>query len=384
MTFPVIKYAGIIPETPGNIHNEFSSCIEQLLVFCGDEFKPVKLSVFLNSESEKDFAGEKKLLGEIISKRFSECPAFSVVSQSPAASFKLSLEAVIIAAGYRLAFRVYNQFPYVVAETDDYTILWASGLEAANLLSVEEGADISFGLMQGILEHEGLNFNDIVRQWNYIPRICFVEQRNGALIQHYQSFNEVRHAYYQKYRTKGCFPAATGIGQQLGNFMLDFIAFRGKQSCNDLKVESPLQRNPYQYGQEVLVGTARQKKHAPEFERARILVFADEIRILVSGTASIEGEITTEKDSVERQTHSTIRNIESLISRENLCSQYPSLIFSATRFVYLRAYVKYRADIPLVERIVKQKFGEVPVIVVQAEICRCDLLVEIEAELQAF
>lgn len=384
MAFPFIKYAGIIPGTPGNIHHEFLSCVEQLLFFCGDEFKPIKLSIFLDSESEEDFASGKKFLSEIISKRFSECPAFSVVSQSPAAPFKLSLEAVIITAGAQLAFRAYNQFPYVVAETNDYTVLWASGLEAANLLSVEEGADISFGLMQGILEREGLNFNDIVRQWNYIPRICFVEQRNGVLIQHYQSFNEVRHTYYQKFRTKGCFPAATGIGQELGNFMLDFIAFHCKQSCNDLKVESPLQRNPYQYGQEVLVGTTIQKKHAPEFERARILVFADEMRILVSGTASIEGEITTDKDSVERQTHSTIRNIESLISKENLCTQYPSLIFSATRFVYLRAYVKYREDIPLVKTIVKQKFGEVPVIVVQAEICRCDLLVEIEAELQAF
>ncbi len=384
MAFPVIKYTGIIPEKPGNIHSEFLSCIEQLLFFCGDEFKPVKLSVFLNSESEKDFAGEKKLLGEIISKRFSECPAFSVVSQSPAVSFKLSLEAAVIAAGSKLAFRAYNQFPYVVIEADDYKVLWASGLEAANLLSVEEGADVSFGLMQVILMHEGLNFNDIVRQWNYIPQICYVEQRNGALIQHYQSFNEVRHAYYQKYRTKGCFPAATGIGQHFGNFTLDFIAFRCKQSCNDLKVESPLQRNPYQYGQEVLVGTTTQKKHAPEFERARILVFSDEMRILVSGTASIEGEITTDKDSVERQTHSTIRNIESLISKENLFAQYPSLNFSETSFVYLRAYVKYREDISLVEKIVKQKFGEVPVIVVQAEICRCDLLVEIEAELQAF
>lgn len=383
MAFPFIKYVGILPATTGNIHNEFLSCIEQLLSCCEDGFKPVRLTVFLHAESETDFAREKTFLREFIFQKFSACPAFSVVAQSTTEPFKVSLEAVIVYVGTGLAFRKYNLLPYVVAETVDYKILWASGLEAGNLLPVKEGSEVSFGLMQEILTLEGLSFNDIVRQWNYIPQICYVEKKNGGLIQHYQSFNEVRHEYYQKYRTKACFPAAAGIGQHFGNFTLDFIAFHCKQSCSDLKVESPLQRNPYHYAQEVLVGTAGQKKHAPEFERARVLVFPEELRIFVSGTASIEGEITTEKDSVERQTHSTIRNIESLISKENLCAQYPSLNFSETSFVYLRAYVKYREDIPLVEKIVKQKFGHVQVVVVQAEICRCDLLVEIEAELRA-
>jgi hypothetical protein len=45
--------------------------------------------------------------------------------------------------------------------------------------------------------------------------------------------------------------------------------------------------------------------------------------------------------------------------------------------------VKNEADIPVVQAICRNYFGEVPMLVVKADICRADLLVEIEAELIA-
>ncbi len=381
MAFPVLKYADILPGTPGSVENEFLSCVEQITGHCGSDFKLIKLTVFLSSGSERAFASEKQLIGELVYNNYSECPAFSVVSQYPISPFKIGVEAVFISTGDKPTFKNYNHIPYVVTGTSDYKMVWGAGLAADNLLSVEEGAEVASRSMQNILAAEDLTFNDIIRQWNYIPQICYVERKEELLIQHYQSFNEVRHKYYQKFRSKNCFPAATGIGQSFGNFTLDFIAFQCKQNSSDLKVESPLQHNPYNYGQKVLVGETGQKKHAPEFERARVLLLSGEYWIFVSGTASIEGEVTTEIDSVERQTLSTIRNIESLVSPENLKSQYPSINYENANYTNLRAYVKFREDISVVEQIVKQKFRNVPLSIVQAEICRCDLLVEIEAEL---
>jgi hypothetical protein len=380
MAFPRFIYASFLPVLSGSLEMDFLNCIDQLARNCGQDLKTMKLTVFLSSENEEAFAQEKLSLKNIIQDRFPECPAFSVVSQDPAWPYRVCMEAVLVIYE-NVVFKDFQHFPYVVVETDDYKMLWAGGLTAENLVSVDAGAKFSFGTMQGMLQQEQMDFNDIVRQWNYIPQICYVEQENELLIQHYQSFNEVRHSFYKQHRSGKCFPAATGIGQRFGNFTLDLIAFQGKRNVKDLKIESPSQRNPYNYGQEVLVGTAGQKKHAPEFERARMLVAGNEVRILVSGTASIEDEITTDKDDITRQTCSTIRNIELLVSSGNLQSQYPWLRFRTMSFANLRVYVKYRDDIPKVEEVIKQSFSNVPVVVVQAEICRCDLLVEIEAEL---
>ena len=62
--------------------------------------------------------------------------------------------------------------------------------------------------MKAILEKEGMSFDHVVRQWNYIGNI--LEIKNG--LQNYQVFNEVRSEFYKKYRTVHGYPAATGIG----------------------------------------------------------------------------------------------------------------------------------------------------------------------------
>ena len=73
--------------------------------------------------------------------------------------------------------------------------------------------------MKAILDVEGMSFNNLVRQWNYIGNI--LEIKHG--FQNYQIFNEVRSEVYQKYRTIAGYPAATGIGMKLDGVSLIFV-----------------------------------------------------------------------------------------------------------------------------------------------------------------
>ena len=47
----------------------------------------------------------------------------------------------------------------------------------------------------------------------------------------------------------------------------------------------------------------------------------------------------------------------------------------------VRVYIKNLADFPVVKEICAQFYGDVPILYIEADICRDDLLVEIEAEM---
>jgi len=119
-------------------------------------------------------------------------------------------------------------------------------------------------------------------------------------------------------------------------------------------------------------------KKAPLFERAKYIGTPEFAVVFVSGTASIIGEQTIGKNDIEIQTNTTCDNISQLTNLENL--EKAGIDIPQTESCYLRVYVKNIEDIPLVEQICQQKYGNIPILYVKADICRDDLLVEIEGE----
>jgi len=101
--------------------------------------------------------------------------------------------------------------------------------------------------------------------------------------------------------------------------------------------------------------------------------------VFVSGTAAITGERTANPGDVEKQTRLTIDNIDSLVSKENLSKN--TVIPWNLKFNYLRIYVKERSDFRKVREICKKRYGNIPMVWLQANICRDDLTVEIEGTL---
>ena len=82
---------------------------------------------------------------------------------------------------------------------------------------------------------------------------------------------------------------------------------------------------------------------------------------------------------VVAQTHESLDNIEALISEDNLDRHgLPGFGSSLEGLGMVRVYVKRNEDYPRIQAVCAKRIGEVPTIYVTADVCRPELLVEIE------
>ena len=117
-------------------------------------------------------------------------------------------------------------------------------------------------------------------------------------------------------------------------------------------------------------------KSTPKFERAKVIQTNRGAVCFVSGTAAIRGEQSVDASSVREQTIKTIENIEHLVSKENLvrygCQPYE------LKYAQLQVFVKYAEDYQQVKQVVEQAYPQLSVVYTIADVCRAELLVEIE------
>jgi hypothetical protein len=232
-----------------------------------------------------------------------------------------------------------------------------------------------------------MNFNHIVRQWNYIGGILNPNTLSNKLSQNYQIFNEIRHDFYKRFRTVNGYPAATGIGNRSNGATIDIYAIHASKQVNDVAVNNPKQINPYHYSQAILAGEPirnQKVKHGPAFERARLLAAPHIYRLFVSGTASIIGQETIGIGNVEKQALNTINIIKTLVDDDNVTRCLPHFKGNNQGFSYLRVYVKNSSDLEIVKSIFRSSCKGVPISFVLTDICRDDLLLEVEGEIQYF
>lgn len=219
---------------------------------------------------------------------------------------------------------------------------------------------------QRLFQELDLNTYRIVRFWNYIPQISRI--KNGK--EKYREFCSGREKAFtdKNFNEVEGYPAATGIGCE-GNFLCISLLAVSK-SLEVKSLENPRQVPAYEY-------PSRYGLSSPKFARAMYVKNESEKYILVSGTASIVGADTVHVNDVEKQTMTTIENIFLLISQNNL-QQYGIKQFKGDRKL-IKVYIRHWKDYPLVKKICEEKFGEKDIIYLQCDICRKDLLVEIEA-----
>jgi len=127
----------------------------------------------------------------------------------------------------------------------------------------------------------------------------------------------------------------------------------------------------------VLEGNS-QEKCTPKFERAKLVSIGSRNYMYVSGTASILGELTMHVGDVEKQTLTTIENIRRLFSKENQEAMGLNFDVAEIQFSHLRVYVKKMEDIPAVEKICREELNCKSSLFLESDVCREDLLVEIE------
>lgn len=207
----------------------------------------------------------------------------------------------------------------------------------------------------------------LLRLWNYLPQI----NADGGGLERYRQFNIGRQrAFVDAGRDahEGA-PAACALGtggHTGGGLTVCFLAGR----VAPRPVDNPRQVPAYRYSS--LYGP-----RTPTFSRAALAdAGGGRIALLVSGTASIVGEHTVHAGDVVAQTRETLRNLQAVIdSAHRACSARLTLA-DLQPTVFVRNAGDHAEVLDVLAREVPAWRGAP---CVQADICRADLLVEIEA-----
>ncbi len=204
------------------------------------------------------------------------------------------------------------------------------------------------------------------RAWNFVPHINTVTFG----VERYRQFNQGRQAGFASRArpTEGNVPAACALGTHDGVLSIGFLAGRTKT----IPIENPRQLSAFHY-------PAQYGVKAPTFSRAALGWIAGQELFLLSGTASIIGHETIHQGDVSAQTHESINNIEIIIAQANTqrTRQQP---YELKDFSW-RAFVRHEADLNQIQSVVTSRIGAnvaLPPVYLLMDICRDDLLVEIE------
>jgi enamine deaminase RidA (YjgF/YER057c/UK114 family) len=383
------EFLCLVPERKTPPREQLDICLTKLRTKLRDRgLRPghvLKLDVFVRASGASDYFQRRRSVAAGLRAFFpGSRPAVSVISQPPEGGRETALEAVFMSRAsesVEVIPKSYRGIPYVLVRARDGREVFVGGIDGGRRGNIGIRTTAAFRKAAGLLAREGLGLADIVRQWNFIEDLLGGTRTGGRVLQNYQIFNDVRALAYGRAGLRTGFPAATGIGMDTGGFLLEFIAAHGTAAERSFPISNPDQVDAHRYSGDVLVGTpfsGRAGKQTPKFERARVVISGNSGTCYVSGTAAIVGQEVAGKGDVVEQTRVTIRNIVRLVDPSNLRAAGAPVLSVAPRFSYVRAYVKDGDRIPDVRKIVRAAFGNVPSLFLVSDICRDDLLVEIE------
>jgi len=238
-------------------------------------------------------------------------------------------------------------------EHAEYSLL--TGILPPDLTASRE--DQTTAVFEGIedaLKDADMTFDNVARTWLYMDDI----------LAWYDPFNRARDAFFRSRKVyDGLVPASTGIGSANiygAAFTACAIAVKPKKDTTYvISVDSPLQCAALQYGS--------------SFARAVEIGTPEYRTLLVSGTASIEpGSATAFVDDVPQQIQLTMDVVGGILKSRDMDWN------DTTRAVMYLKKPEYLDDWNAWLR--KNNLENFPVINIEADVCRDDLLVELELD----
>jgi enamine deaminase RidA (YjgF/YER057c/UK114 family) len=209
----------------------------------------------------------------------------------------------------------------------------------------------------------------LARIWNYVPAINEPGPTGG---ENYRTFCQGRSLAFEEWHGRGfkaLLPSASAVGSKSSSLTVAFAA------CTALPrhVENPLQVPAYDYPVEY-------GPRAPSFARATVVPGSTQATVFISGTAAIRGHATVAPHSVRQQLDCALENLRE-ISRA--CGLGPGLDQGGGSVRHFKVYVRHAADQSLVAATLEERLlqGADRVSYLHADVCRTQLLVEIEATL---
>jgi chorismate lyase/3-hydroxybenzoate synthase len=211
---------------------------------------------------------------------------------------------------------------------------------------------------------EATGYRQLLRVWNYVSGI----NQPADAGERYWLFNNARYESFvaSDRPIAEAVPAASAVGTPRDSpLVVYFLATRAIAQM----LENPRQVSAYRY-------PAQYGPRSPTFSRAALLAEGGGT-LMTSGTASIVGHETVHSENTAAQTRESLANISALIDAAN--SRLSSPRFALETLTY-KVYVRNAADLPAITDAMHAAIGRTAsVAYVHADICRRDLLVEIEA-----
>ena len=335
----------------------------------------IQQTVFLEDPSLRDACRR-----EIEAVFGSKVPATSYINQQSCSGGPVSLETWAVTADSD-DFAVEYAGPNVVIRRN-HGVAWAHFADVAE--PTEPGGVYShsagaFEIMAKHLASTNFPYDRVVRTWLYLGDIVGAEGET----QRYKELNRARTDFYKQFRfhaghvppglNGSVYPASTGIGMDDRSVVMSCLALTTDR--NDVRLmplENPSQTSAFLYG-------PHYSPKSPKFARAMAVCADDAAVTLVSGTASITDSESRFIGDAGKQTHQTLDNIEVLISKENFRRHDLEGLGSGLEgLAQIRAYVKRPEDYEIVRKACEDRVGDCPAIYVIADVCRPELLVEIE------
>ncbi len=310
-------------------------------------------------------------------------PTTSFVVQPPCGGQALAIEAWALGGD---DVEVSYPMPDVVTVNyDGLHWVYIAGLRSDQIVhGAYAEAHCTFGELATRLEKVGVTFKDVPRIWLYQGGINDNEQTDsGEEIERYRELNRARTDFFDQQKAIGQliltpegkvqYAASTGIGMAGDGLVIGCLALQtDREDVGLLPLENPQQTSSFEYSSEFSI-------KSPKFSRAMAVTLGDYVTTWVSGTASILNSESMHLGDIEKQTEQTIDNIERLISRENFRRHgLGGAGAKLTDLAKVRVYVRRPEDYEKCQAVCRRRFGDLPTIYAQADICRRDLLVEIE------
>ena len=199
----------------------------------------------------------------------------------------------------------------------------------------------------------------MLRCWNYVPHINTGMELGDSDNEIYKRFCTGRLQAFSRAGLQGeDFPAASAVGHGQPSLTVHILACRtpGKHFGNAKQVDAFAY--PRQYG-----------VSSPSFARATAWANGAQSLLFVSGTASIVGHESRCQGDLSGQLAITLDNIQTLLEQAQKKADQVSL---------MRVYLRHKNDLETTAKTVASRYPNAQVIYLLADICRAELLVEIE------
>ncbi len=320
--------------------------------------KIIKIEIFIHSVNTEKFINECDVIKNKVNELFKgQIPALTFISNDPA----FNKDVVFICqcnddSSLKVNYKKLLNHYYVTIEHKDGKELISGGIhfkESNHLLEFQRAFDFA----EQLLMAEDMNFDNLYRQWNYIPAINEISDFNDSSKSNFEIINEVKSFFTEESIYKNGYPSVSDIGIQLGGLTIDFMALNNYNQYHTLDIDSDY--------------------YLPFSEKAKFINLENN-EIWISGSCL---NFDKSKD-IEKQTLKALNETFKLIDNQNLENSDIKIDKSSSfkkGFKLIKVYVKHEAYNQAVKNIINSVLPDSDCMIINTEFYNKEKLIEIES-----